>query len=76
MVIDLVTTKTNDGYNSEVPSIRGCESWAHNEDDAIENALELVRFYLNLDSESEMIVDRAYRRGSSIIYKLVFEKDK
>jgi predicted RNase H-like HicB family nuclease len=32
MVIDLIITKTNDGYTAEVPSIKGCESWAHDED--------------------------------------------
>lgn len=74
MVIDLVITKTDDGYDAEIPSLAGCESWAHKEEDVIEKSLELVRFYLNISDDEEIKVDKAYKREGSEIYKLVFEK--
>ncbi|MFC2139291.1 type II toxin-antitoxin system HicB family antitoxin [Bacteroidota bacterium] len=74
MVIDLIVTKTDDGYTAEVPSIKGCESWAHNEDEVIEKSLELVQFYLKLPDKKKIIVDKARREENVIIYKLVFDK--
>jgi len=75
MVIDLITVRTNDGYTAEVPSINGCESWAHSEDEAIKNVIELVRFYTNLPPENEIRIDRARKYPNKIIYKLIFDKD-
>ncbi len=75
MVIDLITVKTNDGYTAEVPSLNGCESWAHSEDEAIGNVIELVRFYTNLPQEKEIRIDRARKYPNKIIYKLIFDKD-
>ncbi len=74
MILDLVVTDTGDGFNSEIPSVKGCESWAHNEDEAIENAVELLRFYINLDAEKEVKVDKARAHKNKAIYKLIFTK--
>lgn len=73
MVIDLIITKTNDGYTAEVPSLKGCESWAHDEETAIEKIIELASFYLRL-SAKEIKMDRARREGNKTIYKLIFHK--
>ncbi len=73
MVIDLVITRTNDGYTAEVPSIKGCESWAHNEDDVITKIIELVSFYIQLPVK-EIKIDRARKEENKIIYKLIFQK--
>ncbi|MFZ2322914.1 MAG: hypothetical protein WAV89_04360 [Ignavibacteriaceae bacterium] len=73
MVIDLIITKTNDGYTAEVPSIKGCESWAHDEDSVIDKILELTSFYLQL-SAKEIRMDRARKEENKIIYKLIFDK--
>lgn len=73
MVIDLIVTKTNDGYTAEVPSIKGCESWAHDEDKVIEKIMELTSFYLQL-SPKEIRIDRARKEDNKIIYKLIFQK--
>ena len=73
MVIDLIITKTNDGYTAEVPSIKGCESWAHDEDSVIDKILELTSFYLQL-SVKEIRMDRARKEENKIIYKLIFDK--
>ena len=73
MIIDLIITKTNDGYTAEVPSIKGCESWAHDEETVIEKIIELTSFYVHL-SAKEIKLDRARREENKIIYKLIFHK--
>ncbi|HEX9253371.1 MAG TPA: hypothetical protein VF870_14085 [Ignavibacteriaceae bacterium] len=73
MVIDLIVTKTNDGYTAEVPSIKGCESWAHDEDTVIEKIIELTSFYVRQPAK-EIKLDRARREENKIIYKLIFHK--
>ena len=35
MVLDLVVKKTDDGFNADIPSVNGCDSWAHEEDEVI-----------------------------------------
>jgi hypothetical protein len=75
MVLDLLTTKTDDGVTAEIPSIKGCECWAHQEDEAIKKSLELLRFYNSLDDEVEIKVDKARGNKTKTIYKLVFNKD-
>jgi predicted RNase H-like HicB family nuclease len=35
MILDLIIDKSGDGYSAEIPSIKGCECWAHDEEDAI-----------------------------------------
>jgi predicted RNase H-like HicB family nuclease len=73
MVIDLIVTKTNDGYTAEVPSLKGCESWAHDEDTVITKILELSSFYLQIPVK-EIKLDRARKENNTIIYKLIFNK--
>lgn len=73
MVIDLIVTKTNDGYTAEVPSIKGCESWAHDEDTVLEKIIELTSFYVRL-TVKEIKLDKARREENKTIYKLIFHK--
>jgi len=73
MVIDLIVTKTNDGYTAEVPSLKGCESWAHDEDTVIEKIFELTSFYLHLDVKA-LKLDKARIEENKTIYKLIFHK--
>lgn len=73
MVIDLVVTKTNDGYTAEIPSIKGCERWAHDEDTVIEKIIELSSFYLQVPVK-QLKIDRARKEDNRIIYKLIFDK--
>lgn len=75
MVLDLIIEKTDDGFTGEIPSIKGCECWAAEEDEAICKSLELLRFYNNLDEKTEVIVDKSRSYKNKIIYKLVFNKD-
>ena len=74
MVLDLVIKKSDDGYTAEVPSISGCECWAHEEEEVISKSLELVSFYLNLPVETDIIVDKARKVSQTTVYKLVFDK--
>lgn len=74
MVLDLLVTKTDDGYNAEVPSVKGCESWAHSEDEVIEKTIEMLRFYLQTPTEEKFKIDRARKEKSLTVYKVVFDK--
>jgi predicted RNase H-like HicB family nuclease len=73
MILDLIVKKTDDGYTAEIPSLKGCESWAHDEDTVMNKVLELAAFYLKSDVK-KFKVDRARKIKNKIIYKLVFNK--
>ena len=73
MILDIVVTKTNDGFTAEIPSLTGCESWAHDEDTVLSKILELASFYLKTD-EKKFKLDKARRVKDRSIYKLVFYK--
>lgn len=74
MVLDLIVVNTDDGFTAEVPTIKGCESWAHTEDDAIEKTLELFRFYIQVEKDFKIKIDLARKEGKRIVYKLIFDK--
>lgn len=74
MVLDLIVTKTDDGVTAEVPSIKGCESWAHSEEEAISKTLELFRFYIQRGDELKIVVDLARKEGRVLVYKIIFDK--
>ncbi len=71
----MIVTDTGDGFIAEVPSLKGCESWAHSDDEVITKIVELVRFYTNLNEDTEIIIDRARKNRNKIVYKLIFNKD-
>jgi hypothetical protein len=73
MVLDLVLNKTDDGCIAEIPSLKGCECWAHDEDTAMIKILELAAYYLKTDSK-KFKLDKARGTRNKIIYKLVFNK--
>ncbi len=75
MVIDLIVTVEEDGFSAEVSSLKGCESWAHSEDEAITNVIELTRFYANIDADIEIKIDLARRSKKRKVYKLIFDKE-
>jgi hypothetical protein len=75
VVLDLIVTLTDDGVTAEIPSINGCESWAHEEEESIKKCVELLRYYNKLDDETEVKIDKARRYKNKIVYKLVFNKD-
>lgn len=73
MVLDIIVNKTDDGYTAEIPGIRGCESWAHDEETVIEKITELAAFYLKIDPK-KFKIDRARKIKNNIVYKLIFNK--
>jgi predicted RNase H-like HicB family nuclease len=74
LVLDLHVIQSDDGYTAEVPSIKGCESWAHGEDEAIDKTIELLKFYLQSSSDKKIKIDRARREHPLTVYKLIFDK--
>jgi predicted RNase H-like HicB family nuclease len=74
MVIDLITYSTDDGYTCDVPSIKGCESWAHTEDEVIEKTMEMVKFYLKLPDLGKILIDKARKEENKTVYKIIFDK--
>lgn len=74
MRLDLITKHSDDGCTAEVPTIKGCESWAHSEDEAIEKTISLVRYYLKLSDSIEIKIDKARGNKKHSVYKLVFNK--
>ncbi|MHB8339381.1 MAG: type II toxin-antitoxin system HicB family antitoxin [Ignavibacteriaceae bacterium] len=73
MVLDVILIKTDDGFTAEIPSLNGCECWAHEEDVALEKIIELASYYLKVELK-KFKLDRARRNNSQTIYKLVFDK--
>ncbi len=73
MVLDIIVTKTNDGFTAEIPSLSGCESWAHDEETVLSKILELAAFYLKTDIK-KFKVDKARKIKDHSVYKLVFNK--
>lgn len=75
MVLDLIVIKTDDGYTAEIPSIKGCESWAHIEDDAINKTIELFKYYIQAKPDFKLKIDKARKEGNKTVYKIIFDKN-
>ncbi|MBN8546748.1 MAG: hypothetical protein J0L60_11525 [Ignavibacteria bacterium] len=71
MVLELVVTKTDDGFTAEIPSLHGCESWAHSEDEVMDKILELALFYLKIDDIKRLKLDKSRGDFTFSIYKLI-----
>lgn len=74
MILDLVVNKSDDGCTAEIPSLKGCECWAHDEDTVMNKILDLAAYYLKTDVK-KFKVDKARGSRTKIIYKLVFDKN-
>lgn len=74
MILDLIVTKTDDGFTADVPNINGCDSWAHNEDDVITKTVEMVMFYLKITDSKKIKIDKARGSFNKGVYKLVIDK--
>lgn len=73
MVLDIIVHKTDDGFTAEVPSLKGCETWAHDEDTVLSKVLELAAFYLKMDRKLFRI-DKARGSRTKTVYKLIFDR--
>jgi predicted RNase H-like HicB family nuclease len=74
MILDIIINKTDDGFTAEIPSLRGCECWAHNEDSVLDKIIDLAAFYLKVDKKEKFKIDKARGTKNRSIYKLVFNK--
>jgi predicted RNase H-like HicB family nuclease len=74
MILDIIVHKSDDGYTAEIPSLKGCESWAHDEDTVMSKILELASYYLKTDVK-KFKLDKARSMKNKVIYKLVFDKN-
>jgi len=70
MVLDLIVHRTDDGFTAEVPSIKGCETWAPTEDEVLEKIEELTRYYLKR-GEKKLVLDKARGGYDSSLYKII-----
>jgi len=75
MVLDIIIKKTDDGFTAEIPSLSGCESWAHDENTVMDKILELAEFYLKTNRK-KFKIDKARRINNKSVYKLVFNKSE
>lgn len=73
MILDVIVNKTDDGFTAEIPSLKGCESWAHDEDTVLNKILEAASFYLKIDSSKKLKLDKARVIKNKSIYKLVIK---
>lgn len=73
MVLNLIVTQTDDGFTAEVPTLKGCESWAHDEDSVIDKTLDLLAFYLKVDPP-HFAIEKVRTAGKKTTYKVLFNK--
>ena len=73
MILDVIVKKSDDGFTAEIPSIKGCESWAHDEETVLDKIIEIASFYLKTKSD-KFKLDKARTKSNISVYKLVFDK--
>jgi len=74
MVLELIISESLDGFSADIPSIKGCETWSSNVEDALDKSVDLMCYYLNLKNKKEIKIDKARIEKRIIIYKLIFDK--
>jgi predicted RNase H-like HicB family nuclease len=75
MILDVIVKKSDDGFTAEIPSLKGCESWAHDEESVLDKILEIASFYLKIDSIKKLKLDKARVSKNKSVYKLVIDKE-
>jgi predicted RNase H-like HicB family nuclease len=74
MILDIVIKKTDDGFTAEIPSLKGCECWAHDEDTVMNKIIDLAAYYIKVDNKEKFKIDKARKSKNKTVYKLVFNK--
>ena len=74
MILDIIVKKSDDGFTAEIPSIKGCESWAHDEGTVMNKIIDLAAYYLKVDNKEKFKIDKARGSQNKTVYKLVFNK--
>ncbi len=73
MTLNMIVTKTLDGFTAEVPSLKGCESWGPDEDTAIDKTLDLVAYYAKLP-QAHFAIELVRNVNGKKTYKIIFNK--
>jgi len=75
VVLDLIITNSDDGCTAIIPSINGIDCWAHKHEDALEEAVKMLCYYLGFNDRKKINIDLAKREKNRTIYKLIFDKE-
>lgn len=67
----VVTEKSSDGVDAWIPTIKECETWAHDEDAAFDALLDRLAFFLRRDPGFKHDIDFMRREGGKTYYKLI-----
>ena len=74
MILTIIVEKTDDGFEADIPTIKGCDAWAPSEDEALEKIVESVKYYLMLPDNTAFKLDKTKDNFRVKVYKLVFDK--
>ncbi len=74
MILTILVAKTDDGFEAHVPTIKGCDTWAHTEEEVMEKITETISYYLKLPAETRFKLDKTKDDFVNKTYKLGFEK--
>ncbi|MDO8548525.1 MAG: hypothetical protein Q7S39_00035, partial [Ignavibacteria bacterium] len=74
MILDIIIQKTDDGFTAEIPSLKGCECWAHDENTVFKKIIDLAAYYLKINTNEKFKIDKARGTKNKSIYKLIFNK--
>lgn len=70
----VVTRKTWEGVDAEIPSIRECETWAKTEEEALEKLMERIKYFLSLPEKTKCILDRSRKEDGETYYTLIIKE--
>lgn len=74
MILDIIVHKTDDGFTAEMPTLKGLDVWASSEDEVLDKAIEMAKYYCKIDENSKLKVDKARGNFNQKVYKLVFNR--
>lgn len=74
MILTIIVEKTDDGFEADIESIKGCDAWAPTEDEALEQISAKVKYYLNLPDNVKFKLDKTKDNFRVKVYKLIFNK--
>lgn len=71
MHLKIFIRKTIDGYTAEVPSVKGCEVWSNNSEDALKKVIDLLAYYLKKENNFKYKLDCNKKSSGLEIYTIV-----
>lgn len=72
----LITERRWDGVDASIPSIAECETWAADEDEAIELLMDRLAFFLQREPGFKYALDYMRREDDRVFYKLILKDGK